>query len=447
MKEQKNLYIKTYGCQMNIYDSEQMANLLMPFGFKISDDLTTADMVILNTCHIREKASEKVYSEIGRLKILKEQKQLINQDLIIAVAGCVAQAEGEEIIKRAPIVDIVVGPQSFHNLPELITNLNRKKKLSIDLDFKPVRKFDSLTQTAVNQTNKISAFVTIQEGCDEFCKYCVVPYTRGAEYSRPLEEVYQEVSKLAQQGTIEIILLGQNVNAYNGIDRAAKPSNLGALIKKIANIESIKRIRYTTSHPKSMHPELIEAHGTVDKLMPFLHLPVQSGSNRILKAMNRKHTINQYLEIIENLRKVRPDIGFSSDFIVGYPGENEEDFNDTIKLVKTVKFAQCYSFKYSPRAGTPASIASNQIPEEIKNQRLAILQNLISSSQQIYNEASIGEEYEILLEKKGKYNNQLVGKSPYMQSVHLEGDSKLIGQIIKAKIKNCMSNSLGAVRI
>jgi tRNA-2-methylthio-N6-dimethylallyladenosine synthase len=354
----------------------------------------------------------------------------------------VAQAEGEEIFKRSSCVDMVVGPQSFQNLPELIAKAARDKKIVIDIDFPTISKFDSLPEV---KANGVSAFLSIQEGCNEFCKFCVVPYTRGEEYSRPTTEIYREALSLASQGVMDVTLLGQNVNAYNGLDEHSQASNLGKLIKMIAKIDGIKRIRYMTSHPRSMHDDLIDAHGTCEKLMPFLHLPVQSGSNKILKSMNRKHTIEEYLIHIEALRKIRPDMAFSSDFIVGYPGETEEDFKATMKIVEEVNYAQCYSFKYSPRPGTPAAIMTDQIPEDVKSERLLRLQNLIAAKQSAFNQSWIGREMEILFEKNGKYPGQVVGKSPYMQAVHLSDGAEYLNQIIKVKITKSIANSLDSV--
>jgi tRNA-2-methylthio-N6-dimethylallyladenosine synthase len=441
----KKLFIKTYGCQMNVYDSGRMADLLEPFGFSISDKIDGADMVILNTCHIREKAADKVYSELGRMRELKEEKKANGSNMIIAVAGCVGQAEGEEIFRRAPCVDIVVGPQSYQNLPELITKVARGGKMAIDLDFPTISKFDQLPQQV--GPAGVSAFLSVQEGCNEFCKFCVVPYTRGEEYSRPLADVYREAVALTVAGAKEITLLGQNVNAYNGLGENGAQINLGQLIRQLAKIESVQRIRYTTSHPRSMHEDLIDAHGTVEKLMPFLHLPIQSGSDHILKEMNRKHTRAEYLQTIEKLKKSRPDMAFSSDFIVGYPGETDQDFQQTLKIVEEVGYAQCYSFKYSPRPGTPASIATKQVPEQVKAERLAVLQALIGKYQQQFNRNSIGSTMEVLLDKDGKYEQQIVGKSPYMQSVHLNAPKGYQGQIVKVKIEHLTSNSLSGTLI
>lgn len=440
---EKNLFIKTYGCQMNMYDSIRIGDVLQPFGFKITETIDDADMVVLNTCHIREKAAEKVYSELGRIREFRDKrKRATDQDLIIAVAGCVGQAEGEEIFKRSPWVDIVVGPQSYHTLPELMTKVLRKQKHAIELGFVLEKKFDLLPESA--QSQGATSFVSIQEGCDKFCHFCVVPYTRGAEFSRPIEQVYREVLHMASMGSAEVTLLGQNVNAYHGTNDAGDIQTLAQLIKLIANIDAIKRIRYTTSHPNDMTDDLIEVHGSEPKLMPFLHLPIQSGSNKILKNMNRKHTVEKYLDIIARLREGRPDIAFSSDFIVGYPGETEKDFLETMELVRTVNYAQAYSFKYSSRPGTPAS-AMDQLSEEVKSERLARLQQLILEQQTSFNQSHVGGKLEVLLEKSGRHAGQLTGKSQYMQAVHIDGDQELIGKIIQVDIKKLSSNSLAGI--
>lgn len=439
---EKNLFIKTYGCQMNVYDSIRIGDVLKPFGYKVTEEIADADMVVLNTCHIREKAAEKVYSELGRIRDLKnERKELSGKDMIIVVGGCVGQAEGEEIFKRSPWVDIVVGPQSYHSLPELMAQIMREKKHAIELSFIEEKKFDLLPEKLGDQG--YSAFVSIQEGCDKFCKFCVVPYTRGAEFSRPVEQIYREVLQVASQGSIEITLLGQNVNAYHGINDAGNKHSLADLVKLLSGIDSVKRIRYTTSHPNDMTDDLIEVHGSESKLMPYLHLPVQSGSNKILKDMNRKHTIESYFEIIDRLRKARPDIAFSSDFIVGYPGETESDFEATMEVVRRVGYAQCYSFRYSPRPGTPASIMP-QVPEEVGNERLQRLQELIIQKQTEFNQSFVGKDLEILLEKPGRHPGQVTGKSQYMQAVHVENAAGLEGKIVKVRANKLFSNSLGA---
>ncbi len=440
---QKNLFIKTYGCQMNVYDSIRIGDVLKPFGYQITETIENADMVVLNTCHIREKAAEKVYSELGRIRKFKAaRKNDKDQEMIIAVAGCVGQAEGEEIFKRSPWVDIVVGPQSYHTLPELMAELMRKKKHLIELSFIEEKKFDLLPESMNKQG--VSAFLSIQEGCDKFCKFCVVPYTRGSEFSRPIEKIYREALQLSSLGSAEITLLGQNVNAYHGLDSQGKIHSLASLIKYIANIESIKRIRYTTSHPNDMTEDLIDAHGSEAKLMPFLHLPIQSGSNIMLKDMNRKHTVEQYLEIINKLKLARSDISFSSDFIVGYPGETEKDFADTLQIVKEVGYAQAYSFKYSPRPGTPASMMT-QLPEDVKNARLQILQNLILEQQNAFNKSFIGKKLEVLLEKPGRHANQTTGRSQYMQAVHVNNVSQYLGKVVNVDVNELLTNSLGGI--
>ncbi|MBN8530746.1 MAG: tRNA (N6-isopentenyl adenosine(37)-C2)-methylthiotransferase MiaB, partial [Alphaproteobacteria bacterium] len=369
----KKLHIKTYGCQMNVYDSARMADVMAPLGYKTTDSADDADLIILNTCHIREKASEKVYSELGRIRVAKKVREDSNNPILIAVAGCVAQAEGEEIMKRTPFVDIVVGPQSYHELPELVAKATRKAGGVVALDFPAVSKFDHLPEPSAPASG--SAFLSVQEGCDKFCTFCVVPYTRGAEYSRPVADIVREAESLVKRGVVEITLLGQNVNAYHG---EGEDGTLAKLIRRLAKIPGLKRIRYTTSHPRDMDADIIAAHGEVEQLMPYLHLPVQSGSDRILKAMNRKHTAKEYLAIIENLRAARPDLALSSDFIVGFPGETEEDFQATLGLVKQVGFASAFSFMYSPRPGTPAEGYGNQIDEEVKAERLHRLQTLLS---------------------------------------------------------------------
>jgi len=426
---------------MNAYDSIRMQDLLDPFGYTSTEEIEQADMVIINTCHIREKASEKMYSELGRIKKIKDTRKKQNSNpMVIAVAGCVAQAEGDEIFKRAPYVDIIVGPQSYHTLPELLAKISRKEKHLIELDFVEEAKFDLLPSAVSKQG--YSAFVSIQEGCDKFCTFCVVPYTRGAEFSRNMEQVYREVLAAVSGGAKEIYLLGQNVNAYHGKRETGENCSLADLIKYIAKIPKLERIRYITSHPIDMLDDLIELHGSEQKLMPFLHLPVQSGSNKILKAMNRKHTREYYIEIIDRLRAKRPDIVFSSDFIVGFPSETDEDFADTLDLVKRINYGQCYSFKYSPRPGTPAAV-KEQVPENIKNDRLSILQQELGKQQFEFNMSCIGKNMEVLFTSEGKLNNQIVGKTPYMQSVHILNPSKdLLGSILNVKITKASMSSL-----
>ncbi len=429
MSDRKKLFIKTYGCQMNVYDSERMAASLDQAGYDQTDAVDEADMVLLNTCHIREKAAEKVYSELGRIKELKAAKP----DLKIGVAGCVAQAEGEEIVRRQPAVDLVVGPQAYHNLPKMLDALKGEKHV-INTDFPTEDKFDHLPSER-KARRAPAAFLTVQEGCDKFCAFCVVPYTRGAEVSRPAERILREAVDLVERGVAEITLLGQNVNAYHG------GMGLAALIRELAKIDGLKRIRFTTSHPNDMEDDLIAAHGEIDKLMPYLHLPVQSGSDSVLKAMNRKHTAESYFKLIERIRQARPDIAMSGDFIVGFPGETEEDFQATLDLVERVTYAQAYSFKYSARPGTPAA-DRQEVPEEVKTERLARLQALLTRQQREFQESMVGRTLPVLLEKPGRKEGQLVGKSPYLQAVHVDGDEALIGTIQDVHIVSSGTNSL-----
>ncbi len=435
----KKIYIKTYGCQMNVYDSERMYELMKPHGYIISENYEDSDLIILNTCHIREKAAEKIYSELGRIVPFKEDSNKRGKQLNIVVAGCVAQAEGKEIIKRQPMVDVVVGPQTYHRLPEILNRLSNKSRKIIDTDFPIENKFDELKKIRTNK-NPV-AFLSIQEGCDKFCSFCVVPYTRGAEYSRPVLDIISEAKNLIQQGAKEICLLGQNVNAYHG-DYRGRTLSLDELIKEVANLSGIKRIRYMTSHPVDMTEGLIDAHGKVDKLMPYIHLPVQSGDNNVLKSMNRKYSAENYIKIIDKLKNVREDMAFSSDFIVGFPGETKQAFNNTLKLVHDVNYCQAYSFKYSRRPGTPGSILQGQVPEEIKTERLAELQGILNEQQLNFNRKFIGQKFDILLERNGKKDNQLLGKSPYMQAVHVISKDHKIGDIIKTHILDADKNSL-----
>ena len=448
----QKLFIKTYGCQMNVYDSERMADILTPMGYALTETPQDADLAILNTCHIREKAEQKMYSDLGRLRDRRDERRKDNDDMIIAVGGCVAQAEGAEIMRNAPYVDIVFGPQSYHRLPEMVARAKRAKDMKegktgkgvgvIDTDFPAESKFDALPNTEVNRA---ASFLTIQEGCDKFCTYCVVPYTRGAEFSRPAKEVIDEARHLAKMGTREITLLGQNVNAYHGAPLMGdKDWNLARLIREVADIDGIERIRYLTSHPSDMDQELIDAHRDVPQLMPYLHLPVQAGSNRVLEAMNRKHTRESYLEILERLREARPDIALSSDFIVGFPGESDKDFEQTLDLVKQVRYAQAYSFMYSIRPGTPAGLMELQIPEEVKSERLQQLQAVLNEHQFDFNKASVGKNMRLLIERKGRHENQLSGRSPYMQSVTLEGNERLIGQIVDVVVESGHANGIRA---
>jgi tRNA-2-methylthio-N6-dimethylallyladenosine synthase len=437
----KKLFIKTYGCQMNVYDSARMADLLAPLGYAPADAPEGADMVVLNTCHIREKASDKVYSELGKLKLLKEEKAQSGGKMLIAVAGCVAQAEGEEIIKRQGAVDIVVGPQSYHRLPELIARVNREKGHALDTDFPVEEKFDTLPEEIA--THGPAAFLTVQEGCDKFCTFCVVPYTRGAEYSRPVAQIEREARTLAEKGVREITLLGQNVNAFNGGGPDGQAWSLAKLVRKLAAIEGLDRIRYTTSHPRDMSDDLIEAHRDIEALMPYLHLPVQSGSNRILDAMNRQHTRDDYLRLVERIRAARPDIALSSDFIVGFPGETDKDFADTMNLVKEVGYASHFSFKYSPRPGTPAA-TQKQIAEDVKAARLEELQTLLFAQQRAFNASCEGMTMDVLFEKPGRQAGQAIGRSPFLQPVYAEDAAALIGKIVPVKIEKVQPNSLSA---
>ena len=441
----KKLFIKTHGCQMNFYDSDKMTDLLKPHGYKLDDSEDDADLIVLNTCHIREKAVEKTYSELGRIRDkINARKEKNGKRSIVAVAGCVAQAQGKEIIKRSPWVDIVVGPQSYQNLPELIAKVDPvNKNKNINIDFPTVPKFDQLNDNI--EERGPSAFLTIQEGCDKFCTFCVVPYTRGAEYSRPLRSIIDEANKLIDVGVKEITLLGQNVNAWSSKGSDNKNWGLGRLIDELAKINDLRFIRYTTSHPLDMDIELIKSHRDNKKLMPYLHLPVQSGSDNILKMMNRKHTVKEYLEIIEKIRDFNPKIAISGDFIVGFPGETEKDHMLTLSLIKQVNYAQAYSFKYSKRPGTPGSIFHNHVHEDKKTFRLYEVQELLRSQQLSFNKKTINSTFKVLVLKKGKKKNQYIGRSPFNQSVYFSSNSKnkdLIGSFIDLKITEAFQNSL-----
>lgn len=436
----KTVHIKTYGCQMNVHDSTRMRDVLAPLGYRETDNAETADLVILNTCHIREKAAEKVYSELGRLRDVKLARADQGEEMMIAVAGCVGQAEGTEITRRMKSVDLVFGPQTYHRLPELLKQRRDTGQAVVETEFSVERKFDDL-QTTPLTGNSVAAFLTIQEGCDKFCTFCVVPYTRGAEFSRPVSQIVSEAEKLAAKGVKEITLLGQNVNAYRGADNAGQ-SSLAKLVNQLSQIRSIERIRYMTSHPRDMSDDLIAAHGANEKLMPFLHLPVQSGSDRVLKAMNRGHTSAHYLNIIERMRKARSDLAISGDFIVGFPGETDDDFEDTLKLVAEVNYASAYSFKYSTRPGTPAAERQDQVDEAVKSERLLRLQALIAEQTAAFNVSCIGKTFGVLLEKPGRQAGQLIGRSPYLQSVHIEGEKLKIGELVNITIKSVGPNSL-----
>jgi len=428
---------------MNVYDSHRMADLLAPGGFQETAAPEDADLVILNTCHIREKASEKVYSEIGRIRVMKEEAAAQGRRMLIAVAGCVAQAEGKEIIRRADAVDLVVGSQNYHRLPELLARAEGGKKI-VDTEFPIEDKFEKLTapKRDVIRSRGISAFVTVQEGCDKFCTFCVVPYTRGAEVSRPVAQIVSEVERLATAGVHEITLIGQNVNAYHGLGENGAPSSLGKLLQRLARVPGICRLRYTTSHPRDMDDDLIASHSELDALMPYVHLPVQSGSDRILEAMNRRHTRKDYLHVIARLRAARRDLAFTSDFIVGFPGETDDDFQETLSLVDEAELVTAFSFMYSPRPGTPAAEMKGQVPGAVKAGRLQCLQAAITRRQRAFNASFAGRELDVLLEKPGRLPGQLVGKSPYLQAVQVMAPALLIGQVARVKVTEIGSNSL-----
>ncbi len=438
--EPKRLFIKTYGCQMNVYDSERMRDVLRPLGYQPVDTADNADLVVLNTCHIREKATEKVYSELGQIKKLKEAA---GGKMTIAVAGCVAQAEGAEIMRRQPAVDLVLGPQAYHKLPEMVARASRAVGERLETEFETLEKFDALPKA--READGPTAFLSVQEGCDKFCTFCVVPYTRGAELSRPVDDITLEARSLAAQGVREVTLLGQNVNAWHGAApklEGGEEWGLGKLARHLARIGGFDRIRYTTSHPRDMDDDLIAAHAKVPQLMPFLHLPVQSGSDRILKAMNRGHTAEHYLDIMRKMRDARPDMALASDFIVGFPGESDQDFEDTMSLVREVGYAIAYSFKYSARPGTPAADMFGHVPEEVKDERLQRLQALLRDQQASFNASKIGETIPVLVTGKGRNPGQLHGRSPWMQAVHFDAPESLMGQIVDVKVAGATLNSL-----
>ena len=442
----KKLFIKTYGCQMNVYDSARMADALTLHGYVATARADDADLVILNTCHIREKAAEKVYSELGRLRELRARRRAHGADMVIGVAGCVAQAEGQALLERAPFVDIVVGPQAYHRLPELLHRRARSQGGVLDTDFPLESKFDRLPEELASPPG-VSAFLTVQEGCDKFCTFCVVPYTRGAEASRPAAAILAEARRLVDAGAREITLLGQNVNAYRGDGPDERPWRLARLIRALAEIDDLARIRYTTSHPRDMSADLIEAHGSIDKLMPFLHLPVQSGADTVLQAMNRRHTADDYRRIVERLRAARPDLALSSDFIVGFPGETERDFEATLALVEEIGFAQAFSFKYSPRPGTPAAGMRKQIADPIKSERLARLQALLAEQTRAFNDRSVGRVLPVLLERPGRHPGQQVGRTPYLQAVHVDSPGSALGETVDVLITESHAHSLAAVAV
>jgi tRNA-2-methylthio-N6-dimethylallyladenosine synthase len=441
----KSVYLKTFGCQMNVYDSERMSEALAAGGYVATDTLEDADLVILNTCHIREKAAEKVYSDLGRIRDIKTARLRDGKDTVVTVAGCVAQAEGAEIVRRQPAVDLVIGPQSYHRLAELVGRSAETRAPIIETEFSENEKFEALPKA--RRTGSPSAFLTIQEGCDKFCTFCVVPYTRGQEFSRPAAQIVAEARKLVEAGASEITLLGQNVNAYHGAGANGSDVGLAGLIRSLAEIDGLSRIRYMTSHPRDMDDDLIAAHGDVEKLMPFLHLPVQSGSDRMLAAMNRKHTAGEYVKLIARIRQTRPDIALSSDFIVGFPGETEADIDETLALVREVGFAQSFSFKYSPRPGTPAADRNDQIPEDVKTDRLLRLQAVLEEQQAQFNATSVGKVMPVLVERTGRDPGHLVGRTPYLQLIHVEGDAGLVGRVVPADITGFRQMSLSGVVI
>jgi tRNA-2-methylthio-N6-dimethylallyladenosine synthase len=436
----KRLFVKTWGCQMNVYDSARMADVLAPLGYVPAEAPDGADMVILNTCHIREKASEKLFSELGRLRERKREKEAAGGRMVLAVAGCVAQAEGAEITARSPWVDIVLGPQSYHRLPEMVARATRAAGVVIETDFPAEDKFDHLPEAAAPQGP--IAFLTIQEGCDKFCSFCVVPYTRGSEYSRPAAAVVAEARRLVAQGAREVALLGQNVNAYHGEGPGGGTWGLARLLRELAEIPGLARLRYTTSHPRDMDDALIAAHGEIPALMPFLHLPVQSGSDRVLKAMNRGHTADDFRRIVEGLRAARPDIALSSDFIAGHPGETEADHMATLALIRDVGFAQSFSFKYSSRPGTPAAGAPLQVPEPEKDRRLQEIQHLLREQGEAFNRSRLDMQMDVLFTGAGRHPGQVSGRSPWLQPVHAEGAMNLVGQVVPCRVTATHPNSL-----
>jgi len=443
MTKARKLYVKSFGCQMNVYDSRRMADTLAPHGYIETGTAEDADLVILNTCHIREKAAEKVYSELGRMRQLKQAAAAENRLVLIAVAGCVAQAEGEEIVRRAPAVDLVFGPQSYHRLPGLLARAADGAR-AIDTEFSTDDKFTALAAPtpAATRARGACAFVTVQEGCDKFCTFCVVPYTRGAELSRPVDGIIAEIESLALAGVREVTLIGQNVNAYHGIGPHGRVWSLASLLQRVGEVPGVERLRYTTSHPHDMDDDLIAAHRDLPKLMPQLHLPVQSGSDRILAAMNRQHTRADYLRIVERLRHACPELALTSDFIVGFPAETEDDFAATLDLVVEVGFSGAFSFKYSPRPGTPGAEMTGQVDEAIKSQRLQRLQQAIDESQAKFNRSCLGRTFEVLFEREGRHAGQLVGRSPYLQPVQAIAPKELIGEIAAVTITEIGSNSL-----
>lgn len=437
------VYVRTFGCQMNAYDSERMTEVLSAHGYAETGAIEDADLVILNTCHIREKAAEKVYSDLGRIRQVKDARAALGNDTVVAVVGCVAQAEGSEIVRRAPVVDLVVGPQSYHRLPELVARTRSESRSLVETEFPEEEKFAHLPQRA--SSRGVTAFLTVQEGCDKFCTFCVVPYTRGMEYSRSVADIEREARALVTSGVRELTLLGQNVNGYHGAGPGGRDYSLADLIRHLAQIDGLERLRYTTSHPRDMGDDLIAAHGAEKKLMPYLHLPFQSGSDRILAAMNRKHTARQYIDLVGRIRAAQPDLALSTDVIVGFPGETEAEFADTLSVFAEVGFAAAYSFKYSPRPGTPAEKLDDQIPDEVKADRLARLQSVIERQQAMFSKRCVGRTLPVLFEKPGRRPEQLIGRSPYLQSVHAEAPADMLGRIVPVEISAFGPNSLAGV--
>jgi tRNA-2-methylthio-N6-dimethylallyladenosine synthase len=439
----RKVFVRTFGCQMNVYDSERMTEALASQGYAETGSLEDADLVILNTCHIREKAAEKVYSDLGRIRVVKEERAAAGSDTVVAVVGCVAQAEGAEIVRRAPVVDLVVGPQSYHRLPDLIGRSRSENRSLVETEFPEEEKFAHLPKRAPSRG--VTAFLTVQEGCDKFCTFCVVPYTRGMEYSRAVADIEREARALVDAGVRELTLLGQNVNGYHGIGPGGRTYSLADLVRHLARIEGLERLRYTTSHPRDMSDDLIAAHAEEPKLMPYLHLPFQAGSDRILAAMNRKHTAREYTELVARIRAAQPNLALSTDVIVGFPGETEAEFAETLALFSEIGFAAAYSFKYSPRPGTPAEKLSDQVPDEVKTERLARLEELIKRHQTNFSARCVGRTLPVLFERPGRHPGQLIGRSPFLQGVHADAAPELLGKIVPVEISGFGPNSLAGV--
>lgn len=436
----KTYFIKTFGCQMNVYDSHRIAGILEQRGLQSASKIEDADLVIFNTCHIREKAAEKLFSDLGRANLVKQARLLEGKNTIIGVVGCVVQAEDEQVFKRSDAVDFALGPLTYHRLGKVLDELEDNSEIQvIDTEFPVESKFDFLSE---NKAEGVCSYIAIQEGCNNFCTYCVVPYTRGIETSRPVEEVLKEARKLVSDGALELNLLGQNVNSYHGEDKTGKERNLAYLLRKIGEIDGLRRLRYTTSYPADVDEDLIECHKDMPILMPYLHLPIQSGSDKILRAMNRRHTKSQYLDVIDRLREANPQIGFASDFIVAFPGESDEDFQATLDIVDEVKFITAFSFKYSPRPGTPAAEYPNQLPEKVKKERLAILQEKLFAYQTDFNQQTVGKTIEVLFENKGRDAGQLTGRTPWMQNLYAEANGEYLNKIVDVKVESATMNSL-----